>query len=169
MMLEQGRTGAMPVYVILLVIGMAVAVITGHRVHGARAEAPHHPVSQATSRQPDVSGREVASAAEAQRRLASSRRSLPPRCLLLPTTAAQFAGPNAPEWLRTMTALLGSDQPLHLSALRGRHHLLLVLLHLDHLQSRGHRRQSARNMAGSSPAIVPASAQRNTSTTSLPA
>jgi len=33
--------------------------------------------------------------------------------LLLPMTAAQFAGPNGPDWLRTMTALLGNGQPLH--------------------------------------------------------
>jgi preprotein translocase subunit SecY len=33
--------------------------------------------------------------------------------LLLPTTIAQFSGPNSPEWLRTMNALLGQDQPLH--------------------------------------------------------
>jgi preprotein translocase subunit SecY len=33
--------------------------------------------------------------------------------LLLPTTAAQFAGTGGPEWLRTVTALLGPNQPLH--------------------------------------------------------
>ena len=34
--------------------------------------------------------------------------------LLVPTTAAQFMSASAPEWLRTMVALLGPGQPVHL-------------------------------------------------------
>ena len=34
--------------------------------------------------------------------------------LLVPTTAAQFMSASAPDWLRTMVALLGPGQPVHL-------------------------------------------------------
>ncbi len=61
--------------------------------------------------------------------------------LLLPLTIAQFSGTGGPEWLTSVTALLGHGQPLYIVFYIASHRLLLLLLHGRRLQSEGDRRQ----------------------------
>ncbi|HXZ68172.1 MAG TPA: preprotein translocase subunit SecY [Alphaproteobacteria bacterium] len=111
-MLDQGRTGAMPLYVIVGIFVMAIAVILGI-VFMERAQ--RRLIVQYPKRQ--VGNRMFQGEKSNLPLKLNAAGVIPPifasSLLLLPTTAAQFAGQKAPEWLRTVTALLGQDQPLH--------------------------------------------------------
>ena len=63
---ELARTGSLSVGLLLAAAGADAVRRRRHRVHGACPAAPADPVSQAPGRQPDVPGRFLASAAEAQ-------------------------------------------------------------------------------------------------------
>ena len=111
--LEMGRTGAMSAGLILFILVMVVAMVTtivyveraqrriivqypkrqvGNKMYGG--EASHLPLKLNTSGViPPI--------------FASS-------ILLMPITAAGFAAGRGPEWLGTVTALLGRGQPLYL-------------------------------------------------------
>jgi len=112
--LEMGRTGAMSAGVILLILVLVVAMVTtivfveraqrriivqypkrqvGNKMYGG--EASHLPLKLNTSGViPPI--------------FASS-------ILLMPITAAGFIAGRGPEWLGTVTALLGRGQPLYLA------------------------------------------------------
>ncbi len=116
--LELGRTGALSAALILFLIVMGVGVVAlivyveraqrriiiqypkrqvGNKVYGG--EASHLPLKLNTSGViPPI--------------FASS-------ILLMPITAAGFAAGNGPEWLGTVTALLGRGQPLYLALYLG--------------------------------------------------
>jgi preprotein translocase subunit SecY len=116
--LELGRTGALSAGLILFLIVMGVGVVAlivyveraqrriiiqypkrqvGNKVYGG--EASHLPLKLNTSGViPPI--------------FASS-------ILLMPITAAGFAAGNGPEWLGTVTALLGRGQPLYLALYLG--------------------------------------------------
>jgi preprotein translocase subunit SecY len=111
--LEMGRTGAMSAGLIIFILVMVVAMVTtivyveraqrriivqypkrqvGNKMYGG--EASHLPLKLNTSGViPPI--------------FASS-------ILLMPITAAGFAAGRGPEWLGTVTALLGRGQPLYL-------------------------------------------------------
>jgi preprotein translocase subunit SecY len=112
LMFEQGRTGQMPVFVIIGILVMSVAVITGI-VYFERAM--RRLIIQYPKRQ--VGNRMFQGEKSHLPLKLNSAGVIPPifasSLLLLPTTAAQVMGPNSPEILRTVTALLGQDQPLH--------------------------------------------------------
>lgn len=119
--LEMGRTGAMSPAVILLILVLVVAMVTtivfveraqrriivqypkrqvGNKMYGG--EASHLPLKLNTSGViPPI--------------FASS-------ILLMPITAAGFIAGRGPEWLGTVTALLGRGQPLYLAL-----YLLLIV------------------------------------------
>ena len=61
--------------------------------------------------------------------------------LLLPITVANFSAGQGPEWLTTITAMLGRGQPLHILHLYLADHLLRLLLHRGGVQSERHGRQ----------------------------
>jgi len=112
--LELGRTGALPILVILGIMLMSVAVIAfivyleraqrriivqypkrqvGNKMYGG--ESSHLPLKVNTSGViPPI--------------FASS-------ILLLPATIAQFGAQGGPEWLASITALMGHGQPLYLA------------------------------------------------------
>jgi len=112
--LEMGRTGAMSAGLIIFILVMVVAMVTtivfveraqrriivqypkrqvGNKMYGG--EASHLPLKLNTSGViPPI--------------FASS-------ILLMPITAAGFAAGRGPEWLGTVTALLGRGQPLYLA------------------------------------------------------
>jgi preprotein translocase subunit SecY len=116
--LEMGRTGAMSAGVILLLLVLVVAMVTtivfveraqrriivqypkrqvGNKMYGG--EASHLPLKLNTSGViPPI--------------FASS-------ILLMPITAAGFIAGRGPEWLGTVTALLGRGQPLYLALYLG--------------------------------------------------
>lgn len=116
--LELGRTGALSAALILFLIVMGVGVVAlivyveraqrriiiqypkrqvGNKVYGG--EASHLPLKLNTSGViPPI--------------FASS-------ILLMPITAAGFAAGNGPEWLGTVTALLGRGQPLYMALYLG--------------------------------------------------
>ncbi|PKU21870.1 preprotein translocase subunit SecY [Telmatospirillum siberiense] len=116
--LELGRTGALSAALILFLIFMGVGVVAlivyveraqrriiiqypkrqvGNKVYGG--EASHLPLKLNTSGViPPI--------------FASS-------ILLMPITAAGFAAGNGPEWLGTVTALLGRGQPLYMALYLG--------------------------------------------------
>jgi preprotein translocase subunit SecY len=113
LMFEQGRTGAMSPYVILMILVMAVVVITGIVF---MEQAQRRLIIQYPKRQV---GNQVFQGQKSHLPLKiNSSGVIPPifasSLLLLPTTAANFAGTNAPEWLRSVTALIGTGQPLYL-------------------------------------------------------
>ena len=111
--LELGRTGALPVLLIIFLLLMAVAIIAfivfferaqrriiiqypkrqvGNKMFGG--ESSHLPLKLNTSGViPPI--------------FASS-------LLLMPVTVAQFSAAGGPEWLTTFTALMGRGQPLHM-------------------------------------------------------
>jgi preprotein translocase subunit SecY len=116
--LELGRTGALPVFVILVLLVMSVVVIgfivfferaqrkviiqypkrqVGNKVYGG--EATHMPLKLNTSGViPPI--------------FASS-------ILLMPVTVAQFTASGGPEWLTTFTAMMGRGAPLYLALYAG--------------------------------------------------
>ncbi len=55
--------------------------------------------------------------------------------LLLPTTVASFNAQNLPGWLQTMVTYISRGQPLYLVLYAAADPVLLLLLHLDRLQS----------------------------------
>ncbi len=98
---------------ILGIIVMAIAVIA-FIVLMERAQRRlliQYPKRQVATR---CSRRKLAHAAEAEHERASSRRSLRPRCCCLPITVANFSRGQGPDWLNTLTAMLGHGQPLFL-------------------------------------------------------
>lgn len=116
--LEMGRTGVLSPFIIIGILVLAVAVITfivfieraqrrilvqypkrqvGNRMYGG--ESTHLPLKLNTAGViPPI--------------FASS-------ILLLPTTVASFTAGQGPEWLGTVTALLGHGQPLYLALYAG--------------------------------------------------
>ncbi|MBX9633905.1 MAG: preprotein translocase subunit SecY [Magnetospirillum sp.] len=116
--LELGRTGALPVLVIMLLLILSVAAIAfivymeraqrrlivqypkrqvGNKMYGG--ESSHLPLKLNTSGViPPI--------------FASS-------LLLMPVTVAQFAAAGGPEWLTTVTTLLGRGHPLYLALYAG--------------------------------------------------
>ncbi len=112
--LELGRTGALPVLVIVLLLILSVGVIAcivyveraqrriivqypkrqvGNKMYGG--ESSHLPLKLNTSGViPPI--------------FASS-------LLLMPVTVAQFSAAGGPEWLQTFTALMGRGHPLYLA------------------------------------------------------
>lgn len=116
--LELGRTGALPVLVIILLLVLSVAVIAcivyveraqrriivqypkrqvGNKMYGG--ESSHLPLKLNTSGViPPI--------------FASS-------LLLMPVTVAQFAANGGPEWLSTFASLMGRGHPLYLALYAG--------------------------------------------------
>src|SRR5205814_87989 len=111
-----------------------------HRVHGARAAAHPGPVPKAPGRQQDVRRRGLASAAQAQQlrrdpadlRLLAAAAALDDR---QPCLAGQLPRGHRPV---PASGLAGAH-----GALRGAHHLLLLLLYRDRVQPRGDRGEPA--------------------------
>jgi preprotein translocase subunit SecY len=111
-MFEQGRTGQMSMFLIIGILVMAVVVITAivFMERALRRLIIQYPKRQVGNRmfQGEKSHLPLK---------INSSGVIPPifasSLLLLPTTIASFAGQGAPEWLRTVTAMLGNGQPLH--------------------------------------------------------
>ena len=118
LMFEQNRTGAMSLGLLLTIIVAAVGIIV-FIVFMERAQRRliiQYPKRQVGNRmfQGEKSHLplKLNSAGVIPAIFASS-------LLVLPVTAAQFTGENSPEWLRTITALLGPSQPLYLLLFAG--------------------------------------------------
>ena len=113
--LELGRTGALSTALILAIIVLAIAVIAHHRLRRARAAPPADPVSEAPGRQPDVPGRYLAPAAEAQHvgRYSADLRLV---AAAVAGTARRLRQTTAelPGWATTIIAALGHGQPLYM-------------------------------------------------------
>jgi preprotein translocase subunit SecY len=111
--LELGRQGALSTALILGVIVLAVGGDRLHRFHGAGAAAAADPVPEAADRQPDVSGRFLAPAAEAQH-----RRRDPADLRLVAAVAAhhrrQLFGRIRPGLAFNGDCAPGNGQPLHM-------------------------------------------------------
>jgi preprotein translocase subunit SecY len=111
-MFEQGRTGQMSMYLIIGILVMSVVVVTAivYMERALRRLIVQYPKRQVGNRM--FQGEK--SHLPLKLNMAGV---IPPifasSLLLLPTTVAQFAGQNAPGWLRTITASLGMGQPLH--------------------------------------------------------
>jgi preprotein translocase subunit SecY len=111
-MFEQGRTGQMSMYLIIGIIVMAVVVITAivYMERALRRLIVQYPKRQVGNRmfqgEKNHLPLKINMAGVIPPIFASS-------LLLLPTTVAQFAGQDAPGWLRAITASLGMGQPLH--------------------------------------------------------
>lgn len=112
--LELGRTGALPVLLIIGLLIMAVAIIAGI-VYFERAQ--RRIIVQYPKRQ--VGNKMFGGESTHLPLKLNTSGVIPPifasSLLLMPVTAAQFAaGGNGPEWLTTFTALMGRGQPLYL-------------------------------------------------------
>ncbi|OJX80031.1 preprotein translocase subunit SecY [Magnetospirillum sp. 64-120] len=112
--LELGRTGALPVLLIVFLLVMAVAIIAGI-VFFERAQ--RRIIVQYPKRQ--VGNKMFGGESTHLPLKLNTSGVIPPifasSLLLMPVTAAQFAaGGNGPEWLTTFTALMGRGQPLYL-------------------------------------------------------
>ena len=116
-----------------------------HRLHRALAAPPGGAVSQAPAGQPDVHGRKLVPAAEDQHR---RRHSADLRVVAadaadddhrLSRHAAERAGMGE----RCCRRYIGYGQPGHMALYGAADHLLLLLLHLDRVQSGRDGRQSA--------------------------
>ena len=162
--LELGRQGALSTPVILMVVGAGDRRRRRHRLRRARAAAAPDPVSEAPDRQPDVPGRFLAPAAEAQ------HRGRHPADLRVVAAAPadhgrQFLGrPGAGLADHGHGAARPRPAALH-AALRGDDRLLRLLLHGGRLQPDGHGRQAEEARRLHSRASGRASARPNTSTT----
>ncbi len=116
---ELGRTGALPTLVIIALLVMSVAVIA-FVVFIERAQRRlliQYPKRQVNARQ--MTGGE---SSHLPLKL-NSAGVIPPifasSILLLPITIANFSGEGGPEWLTTITAMLGRGQPLYLAFYAG--------------------------------------------------
>jgi len=112
--LELGRTGALPVLLIVFLLVMSVAIIAGI-VYFERAQ--RRIIVQYPKRQ--VGNKMFGGESTHLPLKLNTSGVIPPifasSLLLMPVTAAQFAaGGNGPEWLTTFTALMGRGQPLYL-------------------------------------------------------
>ncbi|MCA1908454.1 MAG: preprotein translocase subunit SecY [Magnetospirillum sp.] len=112
--LELGRTGALPVLLIIFLLVMSVAIIAGI-VYFERAQ--RRIIVQYPKRQ--VGNKMFGGESTHLPLKLNTSGVIPPifasSLLLMPVTAAQFAaGGNGPEWLTTFTALMGRGQPLYL-------------------------------------------------------
>jgi preprotein translocase subunit SecY len=111
--LELGRTGALNTLTILALIAMVVGVITAvvFMERAQRRVLVQYPKRQVGAR---MFGGE---ASHLPMKLNSSG-VIPPifasSLLLMPITVAQFGAGQGPEWLTTITALLGHGQPLYM-------------------------------------------------------
>ena len=112
--LELGRTGALPVLLIVGLLVMSVAIIAGI-VYFERAQ--RRIIVQYPKRQ--VGNKMFGGESTHLPLKLNTSGVIPPifasSLLLMPVTAAQFAaGGNGPEWMTTFTALMGRGQPLYL-------------------------------------------------------
>ncbi|MDA8232547.1 MAG: preprotein translocase subunit SecY [Magnetospirillum sp.] len=111
--LELGRTGALPVLVILGLLVGSVAVI-GFIVFMERAQ--RRVVIQYPKRQ--VGNKMYGGEASHMPLKINTSGVIPPifasSILLMPVTVAQFSAAGGPEWLTTFTAIMGRGQPLYL-------------------------------------------------------
>ncbi|KAF0223882.1 MAG: preprotein translocase subunit [Rhodospirillaceae bacterium] len=112
--LELGRTGALPVLLIIFLLIMAVAIIAGI-VYFERAQ--RRIIVQYPKRQ--VGNKMFGGESSHLPLKLNTSGVIPPifasSLLLMPMTVAQFyAGGGGPEWLTTFTALMGRGQPLYL-------------------------------------------------------
>ena len=112
--LELGRTGALPVLLIIFLLIMAVVIIAGI-VYFERAQ--RRIIVQYPKRQ--VGNKMFGGESSHLPLKLNTSGVIPPifasSLLLMPMTVAQFyAGGGGPEWLTTFTALMGRGQPLYL-------------------------------------------------------
>jgi len=111
--LELARTGALSPFVVLGVLILAVAVIAGI-VFMERAQ--RRILIQYPKRQ--VGGRMYGGESTHLPLKLNTSGVIPPifasSLLLIPTTVVSFTAGNGPDWLKTLTALLGQGQPLYL-------------------------------------------------------
>lgn len=111
--LELARTGALSPFVVLGVLILAVAVIAGI-VFMERAQ--RRILIQYPKRQ--VGGRMYGGESTHLPLKLNTSGVIPPifasSLLLIPTTVVSFTAGNGPEWLKTLTGLLGQGQPLYL-------------------------------------------------------
>ncbi|AVM72598.1 preprotein translocase subunit SecY [Magnetospirillum gryphiswaldense] len=112
--LELGRTGALPVLLIIFLLIMSVVIIAGI-VYFERAQ--RRIIVQYPKRQ--VGNKMFGGESSHLPLKLNTSGVIPPifasSLLLMPMTVAQFyAGGGGPEWLTTFTALMGRGQPLYL-------------------------------------------------------
>ncbi len=112
--LELGRTGALPVLVILGILVMAVVVI-GVIVFVERAQ--RRIIVQYPKRQ--VGNKMFGGESSHLPLKVNTSGVIPPifasSILLMPVTIAQFASQGGPEWLTTFTAIMGRGQPAYIA------------------------------------------------------
>jgi preprotein translocase subunit SecY len=116
--LELGRTGAIPVLVIIGLIVMSVAVIA-FIVYVERAQ--RRIIVQYPKRQ--VGNKMFGGESSHLPLKVNTSGVIPPifasSILLMPMTIAQFSSAGGPEWLTSFTALMGRGQPLYLALYLG--------------------------------------------------
>ncbi|BAE51915.1 preprotein translocase subunit SecY [Paramagnetospirillum magneticum] len=112
--LELGRTGALPVLVIIGILVMSVAVVA-FIVFMERAQ--RRIIVQYPKRQ--VGNKMFGGESSHLPLKVNTSGVIPPifasSILLMPVTIAQFTASGGPEWLTTFTALMGRGQPLYLA------------------------------------------------------
>jgi preprotein translocase subunit SecY len=112
--LELGRTGALPALLIVVMLVMSVAVV-GIIVFMERAQ--RRIIVQYPKRQ--VGNKMYGGEASHMPLKLNTSGVIPPifasSILLMPATVAQFAAAGGPEWLTTLTAVMGHGQPLYLA------------------------------------------------------
>ncbi|ARJ67479.1 preprotein translocase subunit SecY [Magnetospirillum sp. ME-1] len=116
--LELGRTGALPVLVIIGILIMSVAVIA-FIVFMERAQ--RRIIVQYPKRQ--VGNKMFGGESSHLPLKVNTSGVIPPifasSILLMPVTIAQFSAAGGPEWLTTFTALMGRGQPLYIALYLG--------------------------------------------------
>jgi preprotein translocase subunit SecY len=116
--LELGRTGALPVLLIIGLLVMAVCIIGGI-VFVERAQ--RRIIIQYPKRQ--VGNKMFGGESSHLPLKINTSGVIPPifasSLLLMPVTLAQFTAAGGPEWLTTFTALMGRGQPLYLALYTG--------------------------------------------------
>ncbi len=116
--LELGRTGALPVLVILGILIMSIAVIA-FIVFMERAQ--RRIIVQYPKRQ--VGNKMFGGESSHLPLKVNTSGVIPPifasSILLMPVTIAQFTAAGGPEWLTTFTALMGRGQPLYIALYLG--------------------------------------------------
>ncbi|MGE5548371.1 MAG: preprotein translocase subunit SecY [Solirubrobacterales bacterium] len=112
--LELGRTGALPVFVIIMLLVMSVAVIAAI-VFFERAQ--RRIIIQYPKRQ--VGNKMFGGESSHLPLKLNTSGVIPPifasSILLMPVTVAQFSAAGGPEWLTTFTAIMGRGQPAYLA------------------------------------------------------
>jgi preprotein translocase subunit SecY len=116
--LELGRTGAIPVLVIIGILLMSVAVIA---IIVFMERAQRRIIVQYPKRQ--VGNKMFGGESSHLPLKVNTSGVIPPifasSILLMPVTIAQFSAAGGPEWLTTFTALMGRGQPLYLALYLG--------------------------------------------------